>query len=295
MSDNGVYGFSEISTTAARDVWLYLFQRDSAIWCYTSADRDILIDVGDGNGQQRYHALAISDGGVKQSGEATADDVTITAPSEIPVVQMFRGTPPSGNVGVVIRRLQFGDTDAPITWAGYVSSVKYKDGVASEIVCNTEVASVARKGLRKSWERGCNHALYDDGCGLNPADWSTKAIIDTLDGDTLTLTLVTVPPPFWYSEVTSPFANGYVEWNPDPGYTERRGIQTHTKAASPGNGDTCYMLNQTDGLAVGQSVTVVSGCQRVPSNCLVPFNNIASYGGFAFLPGKSPFDGDPVF
>ena len=67
----------------------------------------------------------------------------------------------------------------------------------------------------------------------------------------------------------------------------RRGIESQ-------NGNNFQVLGSTDGLEVGTAVTLYPGCPRNTTACKL-FNNLPNYGGFPHLPGKSPFDGSPVF
>jgi hypothetical protein len=69
---------------------------------------------------------------------------------------------------------------------------------------------------------------------------------------------------------------------------ERRGIESHS-------GATFTVLGSTAGLDVGDYITAYPGCGRTRAECKNKFNNLPNYGGFAHLPGKSPFEGDPVF
>ena len=50
-----------------------------------------------------------------------------------------------------------------------------------------------------------------------------------------------------------------------------------------------------DGLRVGQDVVAYPGCARTIAICQSKFNNAPNFGGVPGLPGKSPFDGTPIF
>ena len=310
MSDQGTYDFNERGDYSAQDVRLYRFtigtvkpgyltkpddpQSGQKQWAYTGNDRDVTW-----NGTT-YTALGISDDGLKQKGDATSDDFVITVPSSIPLVQMFRGTPPSLPVKAELRMLQMGGVggaDAPLAWFGYVSSVKYKDEIASSVLCNTQAATLNRKGLRLAWERQCPHALYDNQCRVNKVEWGIQATITELSNNWFAMIL-----PFAAQTADGGFAgisagghdvtldrflNGFVEWTTNLGYTERRAILTPYQGGF-------VLLGLTDGLAIGTNIRMYPGCARTPFDCK-KFDNIENYGGFAFLPGKSPFDGDPVW
>lgn len=271
-----VYDGFERSSAHGRDVRLYTFIRAGREWNYNGGDRDLFF-----NGQV-YTYAAITDDGIKQKSDVQADDFTLTVPSSNPVVVMFNGTPPSESIGVVMRQIQYGDTEAPIMWRGYVSSVKYRDELTSTIVCNTQIPTLSRKGLRLCYERSCPHALYDEDCGVDKTQWSEWATITGLLGNGFDFQLAG-DTGRWEGR----FTNGFVEFQPTPDYTERRAIQWH-------GGNSIILLNLTDGMYVGQGVLLYPGCARTPQNCKL-FNNIPNYGGFPMMPGRSPFDGNPVF
>lgn len=271
------YDVSEVGTYTGRDVRLYRFQIGTAIWYYNSSDRDVAW-----NGVT-WAQIEISDDGLKQKGEAVTDDFTISIDSTSPIVQMFRGTPPSQPIQVTLFQLQFGDTVAPIMWVGYISSVRYKDEASADIICNTQTAFLNRKGLRLSWTRACPHALYDQDCGVVKANYGEAATVTDLFGNG-----------FGYVGTTDPnnlgagrFQNGFIEWSPDGNYIQRRAIQVD-------NQTNCIIIGLTDGMTVNMTITMFPGCARTPAACKL-FNNLPNYGGFPMMPGRSPFDGFSVF
>ena len=274
-----VYDASERSTFLGRDVRLYSFTRGGTTYYNNSGDRDLLF------GGNTYVATAIEDAGFKQKGEAVQDDFVITTLLTHPIAAAFLGVPPTDLIKVMVRQIQYGDTEAPLIWSGYVSSVRLKDdSIGADIVCNTQVAYLARRGLRLSYMRQCNHALYDEGCKVNRDAYRETATVRVLTGDSFNFDIVQAGPIVYEGRFTA----GYVEWqSPNGNYFERRAIESH-------RGDYCMLLSSSSGMTVGMTVKLYPGCQLVPANCKL-FNNIPNYGGFIMLPGKSPFDGNPVF
>ena len=299
--DPNSYDFNERGDYSGQDVRLYKFiigdvppgfgQKPSGglsmqvVWTYTNNDRDVTW------GGLTYKAVGITDDGLKQKGDATTDDFTITVPSSIPLILAFRGTPPSLPIRAELRQLQMGATsaaDAPLMWVGYVSSVKYKDEIVSSVLCNTQAATLNRKGLRLAWERQCPHALYDNQCRVNPVEWGVQATISVLSHNWFGFILPFGEISAGGHDVTlDRFQNGYIEWVTGLGYTDRRAILTPYQGGF-------VLIGQTDGLDIGTNIRMYPGCARTPFDCK-KFNNIANYGGFPFLPGRSPYDGDPVF
>lgn len=274
---SGSYDDFERSDFQGRDLRLYSFQREDKMYYYNTGDRDI------NYASISWLSTPIMDDGIKQKGEQVLDTLTITVPLYNPIALAFRGTAPSSPIKVMIRQLQYGHTEAPLIWTGFVSSVKFKDGISSEILCNSEVAYLNRNGLRLTYQRSCPHQLYDQECGLNPDQWVESAYVRTLTGNSFQFDLVNANPNAYIGR----FTNGFIRWNPDPDYHERRAIQLH-------NSDVIILLNNTDGMGVGMRIDIYPGCLRTPANCKL-FGNIDNYGGYPMMPGVSPFDGNPVF
>jgi uncharacterized phage protein (TIGR02218 family) len=132
-----------------------------------------------------------------------------------------------------------------------------------------------------SWGRGCPHALYDRNCRADPAAFAIAIAVEGLTGAAIVSSAVASLPANY-------LAGGYFEFPLMAGVMERRAIESQS-------GSTINILGTTDGLTIGNWVTVYPGCDRVSSTCESKFNNLVNYGGFPHLPTKSPFDGDPVF
>jgi len=268
---------TEISTQDGRPVALYLLVWGWTVWAYTSADRNITrseiingtpVDV-------EYLALAVSDNGMVQGG-SSANDFTLDCPSNLPIVDLFRGTPPSNSIWLMVRRQHFGEADAPIYWTGTVTNVKNLGPANAQVIGKPLTASFKRTGLRLCWTRECPHFLYDHGCKVDPDDFKVEATITAITGNTITVDTVD-------DNADDYFRGGYVEWEiNDDGTVERRMIEAHA-------GLSLTMFGLTDGMEIGDTVSLFPGCDRTPGTCQAKFNNLANYGGFDFMPGQTPF------
>lgn len=260
---------------------LYELRSGGVVWAYTSGERPHTLFPGTPD-ELVFVPAAISDGGYTQSGDIVNDDLTITAQKTLPFVELFKATPPSEEVYLTVRRINRGDSDdAPVTWIGTVTNVKIVSATSAEIVCWMLTSSFNRNGLRLAWSRGCPHALYDIGCKVNKADYALSIEIESLTGATITSAGLA---PLDDNYLTG----GFFEWVTDVGLVERRPIESQADGV-------LSVLGTTDGLAVGDWITVYPGCERTSLVCESKFNNLLNYGGFPHMPGKSPFDGDPVF
>jgi uncharacterized phage protein (TIGR02218 family) len=266
------YNSAEISNEDGRPIALYTLEWGNTIWRYTSADRDIEYPVGSGN---LFLAKAVSDGGMVQGG-SSANDFTVDCPADLPIVGLFRGTPPSETIWLTVRRQHFGEPDAPIYWTGTVNNVKRLSLSSAQIIGKPLTASFKRTGLRLCWTRECPHFLYDAGCKVNPEAYRVNVVIDSMTGNTITLEDDGSKPEGY-------FTGGFIAWEiNDDGTIERRMIEKHA-------GNVLTVFGITDGLEVGLTVACYPGCDRRPITCKDKFNNNPNYGGFDFMPGETPF------
>lgn len=265
-------------------ILLYEFRRVSglvtAYWRYTSADEDIVLGV------DTYKSVAISDGGITQSAEAPASAFQITMPVVEDIVQMFNNSVyvPSDELFLYVRRLHAGDTDAAIVWVGNVTSVNQISEVAGRITGQTLSTSFQKPGLRLGYSRECPYSVYDKQCSLNPELFKVDGVVSDVNGDVIAALEWAAP------LVADPtiFDGGFIKWVRGDGLTEKRGIIS-------ANTDELTILGLPIGLSAGMTVSAYPGCQRFRQICQDRFDNLTNYGGFAHEPGKSPFDGDPVF
>jgi uncharacterized phage protein (TIGR02218 family) len=264
----------EISTQDGRPVALYYMRWGSTEWAYTSADRDITYGV-DLQGQPLvYKAKAMTDSGMTQ-GSSSQNDFEITAPSDLPIVALFRGTPPSETITLVIRRMHYGEPDAPIYWKGSITNLKRPRPAAVTIIGRPISASLKRTGLRLCWTRECPHFLYDVDCRVNPADFESTGEITAITPTSFTASIEDAEDHY--------YRGGYVSWIASAeGTVERRMIEDQVA------GD-ITILGLTDGLLVGTEIKLYPGCDRLPTTCNNKFNNIDNYGGFDKMPGDTPF------
>lgn len=268
---------AEISTQDGRPLALYLIVWGSTVWAYTSADRNITrSEIINGEATDvEYLALAVSDKGMVQGGSA-ANDFTLDCPANIPIVDLFRGTPPSESIWLTVRRKHEGEVDAPIYWIGNVTNVKRLGDADAQVIGKPLTASFKRTGLRLCWTRECPHFLYDASCRVDPEDFRTDALVTALTGNTVTMDALGAHPDGYFN-------GGFISWEiTDEGTVERRMIESHT-------GLTLTMLGLTDGLEIGDAVAVYPGCDRSPTTCNSKFANLPNFGGFDFMPGQTPF------
>ena len=266
----------EISNQDGRRIALYALRWGKTWWRYTSADRPIPRNESVGGVMQEviYQPVAMKDAGMTQ-GSSSQNDFTVDGPGNLPIVDLFRGTPPSESIWLTVRRMHQGETDAPIYWKGLVLNVKKPTPATCQIVGKPLIATLKRTGLRLCWSRECPHFLYGPGCYVDKEDFKVEAEVTSLTGNTFAVL---------GADLESDFRGGFVEWDVnEDGTVDRRFIDGQ-------NGDTLSIFGLTDRLTVGTAVRLYPGCDRTPETCDSKFDNIDNYGGFDKMPGKSPFN-----
>ena len=265
----------ERSNYSGKPLVLYEFTLGETVWHYCGGQSDLTF-----NGVL-YKAIAVSYAEYSMSGDPDSDDLSINISTKAAVTDLFNGTPPSDPIQVAIRTLHSGDTEAPVVWSGTVKSGRRVSRAEFIFNCNSLLSTLKRNGLRLFWQRGCQHALYDRLCRVNPDDHDTLAQVSAMTGASLTVSGIAALGDGYFS-------GGYLSFLSPYGTTDRRAIERHV-------GNVLHLLGATDGIEVGSWITVLPGCNRTTPVCLNKFNNLDNYGGFPHMPDKSPFDGDPIF
>lgn len=276
----------EISNQDGRPAALYLLEWGLTRWRYTSADRPITVDeLVDGVVVPvTYEPRAVKDNGMVQ-GSSSQNDFKLDGPADLPIVRLFRGSPPSETIWLTVRRKHVGEPDCPIYWKGTVWNVKRPSDAKCVIIGKPLSASLKRTGLRLCWTRECPHFVYDSGCKVDPESKRVDGVAISLAGTTLTVTLDEPPEPGY-------FLGGIISWvASDEGTIERRMIEAQIEANDPPTTATQFTIfGLVDFIDVGDAVKLYPGCTRTPEVCEDRFNNIENYGGFDKMPGASPFN-----
>lgn len=275
------YSDFEISNESGKPVALYLFHYGNTYWRYTTGAKDLPLGVAEEGGPAIWLAHTITDDGVTQGG-SDQNDLMIHVQSDNPVAALFRNTQPSGKVWLTVRRYHLGDPDSetPLLWSGTVVGAALDDPATMRMSCRSLGGTYDRNGLRLGWDRLCPHPLYGPGCFVPKEEHAYPRTIATVSGTNFTCVA--------HDEAEEgSFVGGFMEWERPDGSFDRRAIEHQ-------DGNDFRVMGSTNGLLVGTEVILYPGCARNTANCKL-FSNLPNYGGFPHLPGKSPFDGSPVF
>lgn len=273
-----MYDAAEESNQDGLPIELYEFRAGNLPepWRYCSGVRD---QVWRG---KTYEAIAISNDGITQTGEADNNQTVITLPDSLPLMQMFFDDPPTQPVRVIIRNRHGGTSpSAPIHLIAEVLSFGRRDAHMAALTVQQLTATFKRSGARMSWSRQCPHALYDKNCRVDKNDFKVDLTVSAVERGSI------------YSDHLNAVTNGYldngfIQWTNSHGIVQTRAIE-HNRA------NRMTMFGRISGIYPGMVLSAFPGCSRTSRYCDEVFDNIDNYGGVPQMSGKSPFQGDPIW
>jgi uncharacterized phage protein (TIGR02218 family) len=264
----------ELSVEDSQPAELYEFSYQGGTLRFTSADRDIEF------ASNNYRAIAIDHSPVTETSDIAKASITITAPPDFEVAQLFEVAPPDDVVGLVIRRLQIVSGDTEAIWLGRILSARWPKS-QSELRGESIYTQMNQLGLRRIYSKNCPHVLYSTRCGASQSAFEVDTSIDTQVGRVITSsTFGTFPDGY--------FAGGKIIWESTPGYTQKRGIKLHV-------GDDIVVTHPFPEIPNGAAITIAPGCDHTLNHCGPKFANEPNYGGMPGMKLKNPFGQSSVF
>ena len=282
----------ESSRKSGSPVSLLLFRvgtGDNSYFAYTNHSQEIFFDDGSGLGEIGYQPIAIQHGKIQTTGNLDKTRLDIRMPNNVGLAQYLKGTFPSRVVTCVIFSGHVNDPDQeyPAAWTGRILGASNQP---PELVLTGELSITAmrRTGLRRHWQIGCPHLLYDQEDGSCKADMSAATVTATVasvSGGTVTLVAG------WNGAfAAAKFQNGgRLEWDTvDEGDHEIRTIRRVS-------GDVLTLNAPPRALTAGMTVSVLLGCNHQKTDCAELHKetgtgnpNIVNYGGQTRIPTASP-------
>jgi hypothetical protein len=244
---------------------------------YTDAEETIV------NEAISHTPLPIERGAINASGTLDKAALDIRVPASSQVAQLFIQYPPDQNVSLVIKA---GHADDPANeflavWTGRVVNAKF-EGLVCTLSCEPYVTLLRKAGLRRHYQLGCPHALYSTFCGASQAAATVVRNVVSFSGSTLEFA------PGWNVQALTKYVGGMIMW-PSGAPTVRRTILRLPSATA------VLIAGPPSGLAAGQAVDVVLGCNHQMDDCASIHNNINNFGGQPYIPLKSPIQNASLY
>lgn len=255
---------------------LYRFVEGSNIYLKTNFDQPYSYDSG--SGAELYTPTTMKRTEIQSNAQVNKATVDVTFSLDD---TMARGWMIENNENVVsLTIFEVEDDEATVAWKGRITSVA-PNQVDITITFESIFTSLRRPGLRARYLLTCRWSLYRRGCKLAKEGFAIPATASSITGLNVTVS------------AASGFVNGYFTAGmmqaPDG---TLRFITAHV-------GSTLTLMRRLPSLEAAlvsgpTAVTLYPGCDRTRSMCNSKFNNLPNYGGFDWIPTRSPFNGSSI-
>ncbi|MER9680855.1 phage BR0599 family protein [Mesorhizobium sp. M0184] len=259
-------------------------------FAFCDGETDIVRPILDSEGNSvdtTFHPWPIKKSDLSHDGTLDKSDLTVSMALGSEMDTLFLAYPPSQVVNLTIFEGHVGDAvtvgNFPAVWLGRITSGAYKDNEL-DLSCVPVSTSIKRPGLRRNYQLGCPHALYDaTSCGASKA-------AATVTRETVSVVRNVITMDVSLGATYAQYVGGLLEWaNSDTGQKELRTIS----AVHPA-GLVITVRGAGRGLAPGTTLSVIRGCNRQMSGCnqhidsVAGGSNIRNYGGQPFIPLENP-------
>lgn len=273
------YDAYEYSVQDGDPVIRFVFAMGETVYAYTTEPNI----VSDSN--YTFTPAAIKMGEVSQTNEMNKDPLQLEFPRDHAFAALFLGGVPEQITTVTVFRGHLGDTaeEFQFYWKGRVAGVSA--GETIRLDCENVFTSLRRAGLRARYQKKCRHALYQTGCGVDKSLYASVVNVSAASGFTITIDELDSNTIDSNIGDADEFVGGMVETN---------------------DGSTRYIISQSGKVLTlirplqsliddvndsvgGAEVTLYPGCAHTRAACKDKFNNLLNFGGFPWIPSKSPF------
>lgn len=276
------FGNIESSRSLGQPVSLFFFRYGSATQsrvALTDAEQDIIFDAGDGQGPITYVSAPITRDKIKVNGTFRRESLDITLPRSSVLAPLFQNFPPSRIVTCIVRQRHLNDpaSQTLVVWVGNVVSASFQRSTVTLNV-DSAVSAAAKPGLRRHWQYGCPHVLYQGECRADKTIATVATTVSAISARNITL------PANWFGALPADkFAQGLFEWTSPIGELISRTIWT-VRAGATG-----VLINApVPGMLVNDPVNLSLGCQHNLDDCTNLHAVPNAFGGCPFIPVTNP-------
>jgi uncharacterized phage protein (TIGR02218 family) len=261
----------EISRESSRPIELYQFTIGTDSYYYTSTADELVVDG------LTFLPESISRNRVEQGADARNRNLVVTVPSDNAVAALYTDVVPGQRATLSIYRYQRDESPAfntpVLLFKGIIQSVQFpEDGYTAQIAARSIESALNRSVPRFTFMGLCNHFVYDSSCGVDPTPFSHTGEVTAVTGSVITVAGA--------GASGLDFTGGYCR--PSSAMDYRMVIAQ--------SGDDLTLLLPFSGTVLGGNVQVFAGCNHaVDGDCALVFDNVANFGGFAFVPNRNVF------
>ena len=262
------YSTYELSTHAGKAIFLYRFVTPTGDYYFTNQPASITATIN--AIAYSFTPVYIHHSEPKLSGDSHAGTIELTIGKANPLANMHKAYPPQGDTWVTIFRKHKDDAEVIQFWLGKVIRLNWNNDTEVIIDAEPVTATLRNEGLTDTFQSPCNFFLYDGRCPVKAANWTKSVTVSAIADNVYTVTGIT--------EIDGWFTAGVME--ADNG--DKRFILLHNTVS----GAKKLTLNQafpSTTVAVGDSVVLYAGCDRLYSTCVNKFGaetgEGAAFGG----------------
>lgn len=256
----------------SRPIELFEFNLGSTPFRFTSAEDEIPI------GSDVYTPIAIARGQIEQGSDQSNRNLTVTMPATEAFAQKYRSIPPGEKASLNIFRYERDESPAfdtqVLMFKGNVQSVAYpNDGHSATFAIRSIESALNRNLPRFTFAGMCQLILYSAACGANASSFDHLGAASSISGDTIT--------------VAGAGASGFDFVG---GYLQPTSV-TDFRLITAQSGDVLTLLLPFAEDPTGLTMQVFAGCDHlVAGDCALVFDQVANFGGYAFVPNKAIFE-----
>lgn len=260
------YTVFEQSEDSGLPLELFQFTAGANVYTYTSLDVDVSY-----SSKTFVATPGVEVDSLVQSVEREQTEVTIVAPFDLEVAQLFVPILPPTSIELTIFRRHFDDSETVAWWNGLLVGANFKTG-GVELRCVPIMQVFAKLGVRRLFQPQCNHMLYDaDTCRVDPALFSTTGAVTVINTEDIHIPVAALQPDGYY---TGGFARRVSNG-------DFRFIVSHV-------GETLGLWAGFDGMITFEDIEIFAGCDHVDTTCLNKFNNLVNCGCWPTVPVQNP-------
>ena len=265
---------------------LYRFTFGGDVYTYTSADADITY------AGEVYTAEPIGRGQRESKRELSKATLEVRLDVQNVIAQDLLARITEQLLGLTLYVQN--DASTFVAWKGRLSNLK-PNGNTVTLSFESVFTSLRRPGLRARYQKNCRYVLYHNGCNVDP-----ETVASTPEEPTSATTNVIV------TAAAGLQADGYYV-----GGMIREGgglygfIVGHVGTTITLQRPLDRLNQDVAGLDYGYgnnygnlygspSVTLFPGCDHSRATCLAKFANLNNFGGFPWIPTRSPMNGSSI-
>jgi len=264
------------SVSDSEPVFLYSITVGTVTYRHTAAELPITVGAQTWAVHQGIIHSEVSD-----TGDAAANEVTISLGHTHPVAVYLSSFIPTEEINVKIFLLERGDSaeEMPLFWSGVFTNYR-QHFPTFDLICAPADYENNKQAMSPVWGPDCQWTQYDGNCQLNPGAFVESGTVVSTSGLTINTT----------ADLTAigakHFQGGYVEISGAFG-SERAWILLQT-------GNNVDVERVLPGMVDGIAINVYPSCRGIFTRCDTVFGNRQRFVGAPYANNVNHYRGDGV-